>query len=167
MILFIAAALYSGVLLWRWARAGAAGRKRQWSLMGWFAGSVLADGVVGAVAWVARMQWFGMTLSIEDADSQQQRSATTTLSRRQFYNKFALEQRLSSIMYVCYGAELLCMIISKLLLLGRFASHAARNSKLQVCNIAKNRSSCAIASPNIRSQASTIALGASGGGGGQ
>jgi len=98
-----------------------------WPVMGWFAGFVLADSVAGAACALIRMQYAQINFGLADS--------LRTLSRQQIYKQAAVVYRLLVSFLVFYVIEFLCMIIAKLLLLGRLTNHAARNSKLQVAGI--------------------------------
>ena len=114
MVSFATAGVYSGVWWLRWARHGAA--DNMWPLLGWFSGLLCVGSVAGCVAWGAATQsnalyWEGF------------QPATT---RVQYYTNSASYEKWLIVFYIFNGLEFLCLIIPKLLLLGRLGSNAFR-----------------------------------------
>ena len=114
VISFIACALFSGFWLCCWYRHGAA--RKMWPLLGWFSGFVFLGSVAGAVAWGANMQ--KSTLSFA--------SLTAGVTRQQSYALAASTALWASAFLFSYGVEFICLIVPKLMLLGRLASNAIR-----------------------------------------
>ena len=98
----------------RWARHGAS--DKMWPLLGWFSGLMCVGSVAGCLAWGAATQsnaryWEGF------------QPATT---RVQYYTNSASYEKWLIVFYIFNGLEFLCLIIPKLLLLGRLGSNAFR-----------------------------------------
>jgi len=116
---FAAAAAYSGMWLCHWTRMGAAAK--MWPMLGWFSGLVCVGSIVGAAAWCARMQ--SVTVyqeALAPGATAQQRSVA-----------FASIYRFTAAFFFLYGLEFICLIIPKLMLLGRLTSDATRNLQEQ------------------------------------
>ena len=124
---FVVAALYSGMWWWRWARAGAG--SRMWSRFGWFSGSVCIGSVAGAVAWGANMQ--------ANALYYEAKIASTSPAQQQYYALYGLSKVWYTAFPIMYGVEFLCLIIPKLMLLGRLADGATRSLQAHIAG-AKN-----------------------------
>ena len=112
---FALAALYSGLWLRRWATDGV--KNRMWPQLGWFSALVCAGSVAGAVAWSAQM--LNSNLYWESIDA----SAGT---QQQVYGMVAQYQQWYAAYFIAYGAEFLCLIAPKLMLLGRLIHNATR-----------------------------------------
>jgi len=106
--------VYSGVWWLRWARHGAS--DNMWPLLGWFSGLLCVGSVVGCVAWGAATQ----------SNALYWESFEPGITRVQFYTFAASNQRWQAAFHLPYGLEFLCLIIAKLLLLGRLARDATR-----------------------------------------
>ena len=101
----------------RWARAG--GFEGAWRQLGLFSGMVCVGSVAGAVAWGVNMQ--ALVLFYEPA-----------VSRRQRYTLVASAYRLETVFLIFYSFEFLCLIMCKIMLLGRLATNAAQSSQADV-----------------------------------
>ena len=88
-----------------------------WKNFGWFSGLVCAGSVSGAVAWGASMQNYVFYYV----------AFAPGVSRQNFYSTYAQSYSYFSAFYVLYAVEFLCLVISKLLLLGRLMNTASRN----------------------------------------
>ena len=117
IISFCVAALYSGLWCLRWASSG--GEERMWGQLRLFCGMVCAGSVAGAVGWGAQMQNLILYYEANASD----------VTPYQEYKRTASAYRLLSAFLICYGFEFLCLIISKLMLLGRLASNATQSSQ--------------------------------------
>ena len=111
---FVATALYSGMWWLRWVRTGQ--KKQMWPMLGWFSGLICVGSVAGVVAWVANMQ----------RNTLAQDSMSPGITRRQTYVLYAQNSRWLAALFAFYPVEFLCLIIPKLMLLGRLASNAMR-----------------------------------------
>jgi len=118
VISFVGAALYSGFWFWRWGRLGV--RYRVWPLLGWFSGLICAGSVSGAVAWGSQMT--SNALNYE--------AGAPGVTRRQYYSLFASSNRWYAAFSMSYGLEFLCLIIPKLILLGRLTDNAVRGLRM-------------------------------------
>ena len=112
--------MYSGMWFFRWARAGANERVGGW--LGLFSGMVCVGSVAGAVTWGASMQSNNL-----DYEGQSSRG-----TRRQHYTLHAAEARWSVAFLIFYSFEFLCLVVSKLMLLGRLATNAAQSSQSEM-----------------------------------
>jgi hypothetical protein len=120
---FATAGVYSGMWWLRWARRGAS--DKMWPLLGWFCGLMCVGSVAGCVAWGAATQsnaiyWEGY----EPGNT-----------RVQFYTIAASYGRWLAPCYIFNGLEFICLIIPKLLLLGRLGSNALRSMREEVPNM--------------------------------
>ena len=115
VVLFVLSALYSGVWYLRWAIGGA--KKRMWPLLGWFSGLMCLGSVAGAVAYGASMQSGYFTVESSIPGVEYQKSLTLSASAAQW----------NAIYYIMYPLEFLCMIIPKLMTLGRLTNIATRS----------------------------------------
>jgi len=98
----------------RWARHGAS--DSMWPLLGWFSGLLCVGSVAGCVAWGAATQSNALYWGIFDTGN----------TRAQYYTISASYQRWLTAFFIPNGLEFLCLIITKLLLLGRLARDATR-----------------------------------------
>jgi hypothetical protein len=114
MVSFATAGVYSGMWWLRWAKHGAS--ENMWPLLGWFSGLLCVGSVAGCVAWGAATQ--------NNALLWEQFEPGNT--RAQYYTFSASYNRWSTAFYITNGLEFLCLIITKLLLLGRLARDATR-----------------------------------------
>jgi hypothetical protein len=92
-------------------------RQQMWKNFGWFSGLVCAGSVSGAVAFGVSMQNF-VFYYVAFAPGE---------SRQNFYSMYAQSYSYFSAFYVLYAVEFLCLVISKLMLLGRLMNTASRN----------------------------------------
>ena len=118
--MFGVAALYSGMWYFRWVRGG--GWEGAWGQLGWFSGMVCVGSVAGAVAWGASMQ----------SNAFFYEAAVPGVIPQQVYTLYASSSRFSAVCVTLYGLEFLCLIISKLMLLGRLANNAAQSSQAEL-----------------------------------
>jgi hypothetical protein len=91
-----------------------------WEQLGWFSGLVCAGSVAGAVAWSAFMT--GSALAYDDDPD---------LNARQGYAHQASSARWNAVFYILYPVEFLCVIMAKVILLGRLSNHASHNYNSQ------------------------------------
>jgi hypothetical protein len=118
VVSFAAAAAYSGMWLCQLKRMDAA---NIWPMLGWFSGLVFVGSVAGVAAWYARMQ--SVTVyheALEPGATAQQR-----------HTLFASIYQFTAAFFFLYGLEFLCLIIPKLMLLGRLTSDATHSSLAQ------------------------------------
>ena len=101
----------------RWAKDGASAK--MWPLLGWFSGLLCVGSVAGCVAWGAASQIH--TLYYE------QFQPANLSTRAQHYTRSASFHNWSTVFFFFGGLEFLCLIIAKLLLLGRLGSNALRS----------------------------------------
>ena len=92
-----------------------------WVQLGWFSGLVCAGSVAGAVAWGAYMQ--GNALQYE--------AKAPTATAQQFFALLASSNRWNAVYYIFYPVEFLCLIMAKVMLLGRLSNHASHNYNSQ------------------------------------
>jgi hypothetical protein len=98
---------------------------KMWPLLGWFSGLMCVGSVAGCVAWGAATQsnalyWEGY-------------EPRTT--RVQYYTIDASFNRWLIVVYIFNGLEFICLIIPKLLLLGRLGSNALRSMRDEVPSV--------------------------------
>ena len=103
-----------------WSRAGA--EERMWAQLGLFSGMVCVGSVAGIVAWSATLV---NNVCYYEAN-------TPGITPRQKYTLFASGFRWYAAFLILYSFEFLCLIISKLMLLGRLASNATQSSQAEV-----------------------------------
>ena len=113
VVLFALSAVYSFMWFLRWARDIV--KNRMWSQLGWFSGLVCAGSVAGAVAWGANMQ---RKVYLFEGD--------VVFNSRHKYTLYASAHRWQAAFSILNGLEFLCFIITKLMMLGRLISNAAR-----------------------------------------
>jgi hypothetical protein len=106
----------------RWARHGASAK--MWPLLGWFSSMLCVGSVAGCVAWGASSQ--------ANAIYYEQFQPVKPLTRAQFYTLAASYNNWNTVFYFFGGIEFLCLIIAKLLLLGRLGSNALRSLRDEV-----------------------------------
>ena len=121
IVLFGVAALYSGMWCLRWARAG--GLEGAWRQLGLFSGMVCMGSVVGAVAWTANMQRLAFFYEAQ---------VRVGVIPQQGYTLSASSFRFLAVFDMLNGVEFLCLIMCKLMLLGRLATNAAQSSQTDV-----------------------------------
>jgi hypothetical protein len=88
-----------------------------WVQLGWFSGLVCAGSVAGAVAWGARMPAFALFFEARAPDVIPQKK----------YALLAYQYRWFAVYVILYPVEFLCLIIAKLMLLGRLSNHASHS----------------------------------------
>ncbi len=120
IVSFGVAALYSGMWCLRRARAG--GLEVACGQLGLFSGMVCVGSVVGAVAWAAFMQRLAFYYEAE----------LPGVSSHQSYTLLASFLRLFALFAILYSFEFLCLIMCKIMLLGRLATNAAQSSQTDV-----------------------------------
>ena len=91
-----------------------------WEQLGWFSGLVCAGSVAGAVAWGAFMPNLAFYQVALDHVTAQQR-----------YALFASSNRWLAVFNILYPVEFLCLIMAKVMLLGRLSNHASHNYNSQ------------------------------------
>jgi len=99
-----------------------------WPQLGWFCGLVCAGSVAGAVAWGSQMRSNNMFYAAN--------TPGVRLTPEQRYVLLAATDRWYASFLIFYGVEFLCLIIPKLMLLGRLTDNAA---SLQDCVTVENR----------------------------
>jgi len=124
---FGAAAWYSGMWYLRWVRA--ARQDLRWGQLRLFCGLVCAGSVAGTVAWCASLQKNAVFYEIE----------APGVTRRQAYALLASTLRFAAVFFVMNGFEFLCLIVSKLVLLGRLADSATQSSQENVVGMSSVR----------------------------
>ena len=150
IVSFGVAALYSGMWCLRWARAG--GLEGAWRQLGLFNGMVCVGSVVGAVVWNANMQ----------ATAFDYGSKVPGVIPQQGYTLYASSSRFEAVFLILYGFEFVCLIISKLMLLGRLAANAMQSSQAEVTEMSgvRRRWLSARALPNVyRVMAGAVVVG--------
>jgi len=105
----------------RWARHGASAK--MWPLLGWFSGLMCVGSVAGCVAWGAASQANSLYFEARQSDA---------VTRAQFYSGNSKRSIWLTAFYIPNGMEFLCLIIPKILLLGRLASNAIRSLRDEV-----------------------------------
>ena len=88
-----------------------------WVQLGWFSGLVCAGSVAGAVAWGARMPAYAFYFKARAPDVIPQHK----------YALLALQYRWLAVFIIHYPVEFLCLIVAKLMLLGRLSNHASHS----------------------------------------
>jgi hypothetical protein len=113
VVLFVVAAFYNAVWLRRWVVKGA--EKRMWPRLGLFCGLVCVGSVAGAVAWGSQME----------SNNKFYAANAPGITRQQSYSLLAASDRWYASFVICYGVEFLCLLVPKLMLLGRLADDAS------------------------------------------
>jgi len=88
-----------------------------WGRLGWFSGLVCVSGVTGAIAWGTYMQ----------SNSFYYEAHAPGVSDQQKYAQDASSDRWYAVFLALYPVELMCLIISTLMLLRRLSHHASRS----------------------------------------
>ena len=104
-------------MLYLWWRMDEEGRRRVWSLYGWFCGLMVCGSCFGAVTWAARMMQLENGFNAQDA-----------FSRRDFvqqWSLFALTHSWFAVFLVMYAIEFLCLSAARLMVLDRMSDFAA------------------------------------------
>jgi hypothetical protein len=120
VVSFGVASLYGGIWWMRWVRAGS--EQMMWPKLGWFSAAICVGSALGAAAWAAQMLNFSLYYE----------SNAPGPTRSQSHALLASALKFDAAFVVLYGFEFLCLIIAKLLLLGRLASNATRISSHEV-----------------------------------
>ena len=115
IVSFGVAALYSGMWCFRWARAG--GLEGAWGQLGLFSGMVCVGSVVGAVAWAAFVQRHAFLYEAH---------VRVGVIPQQGYMLYASSFRFPAVFIVLNGVEFLCLIMCKIMLLGRLAAQSSQ-----------------------------------------
>ena len=104
-------------MLYLWWRMDEEGRRRVWSLYGWFCGLMVCGSCFGAVTWAARMMQDENGINAQDA-----------LSRRDFVqgdSLVALSYSWAAVFLVMYAIEFMCLSAARLMVLDRMSDFAA------------------------------------------
>ncbi len=88
-----------------------------WLQLGWFSGLVCTGSVAGAVAWGAFILFLQYEIQAEGPN----------LTAQQSYELFASTARWNAVFNIFYPLEFLCLIMAKVMLLGRLSNHASHN----------------------------------------
>ena len=98
-------------MLHLWWRMDEEGRRRVWSLYGWFCGLMVCGSCFGAVTWAARMMNLGNLFISGDAFSKG--------DRVQQFLLVALSENWSAVFHVMYAIDFLCLSAARLMVLDR------------------------------------------------
>jgi hypothetical protein len=104
-------------MLYLWWRMDEEGRRRVWSLYGWFCGLMVCGSCFGAATWSARMMQLVNGFNANDA-----------LSRRdlvQAWSLTALSHSWFAVFAVMYAIEFMCLSAARLMVLDRMSDFAA------------------------------------------
>jgi hypothetical protein len=93
-----------------------------WPLLGWFSCLMCVGSVAGCVAWGAASQ----------TNARFFESYEPSITRMEYYTVSASYSRSLTVFCIFNGLELICLIIPKLLLLGRLGSNALRSMRDEV-----------------------------------
>ena len=110
-------AVAGGRMLYLWWRMEEEGRRRVWSLYGWFCGLMVCGSCFGAVTWAARMMNLGNLFISGDAFSKG--------DRVQQFLLVALSENWSAVFHVMYAIDFLCLSAARLMVLERMSEFAA------------------------------------------
>ena len=121
--------MYSGMWWLRWAKHGAS--DKMWPLLGWFSGLMCVGSVAGCVAWGAATQSNARFFELHAPGN----------TRVQHYTLAASYEKWLTVFYIFNGLEFICLIIPKLLLLGRLGSNALRSMRDEVPEMGAIRTS--------------------------
>ena len=108
---FCISAAAGGAMFVRWWRMGVEGRRRVWSMYGWFSALMCGGSVLGAAAWAV---WLSVLVVFYSP------SATTIDT---MHSQARFESGLSAFV-VIYALEFFCLSVSKLLVLHRMTDFA-------------------------------------------
>ena len=111
----------------RWARHGAS--DKMWPLLGWFSGLMCVGSVAGCLAWGAATQ----------SNALYWEAYVPGITRVQYYTIGASYQKWLTTFYIFNGLEFICLIIPKLLLLGRLGNNALRSMRDEVPEMGSTR----------------------------
>jgi hypothetical protein len=106
-----------GRMLYLWWRMDEEGRRRVWSLYGWFCGLMVCGSCFGAVTWAARMTNLEYFFNGEDAISRGDPVQGTLLA--------ALGYKWAAVFFVMYAIDFLCLSAARLMVLDRMSDFAA------------------------------------------
>ncbi len=110
-------AVAGGRMLYLWWRMDEEGRRRVWSLYGWFCGLMVCGSCFGVVTWAARMMQLANGFNGQDAGS-----------KRDFVQQWsllALSDSWFAVFIVMYAIEFLCLSAARLMVLDRISDFAA------------------------------------------
>jgi hypothetical protein len=110
-------AVAGGRMLYLWWRMDEEGRRRVWSLYGWFCGLMVCGSCFGAVTWAARMMQLANSINGQDAFSRGDRVQQTSF--------FALSYSWGAVFFVMYAIEFLCLNAARLMVLDRMSDFAS------------------------------------------
>ena len=150
IVSFGVAALYSGIWCLRWARAGELEGAWHWGQLGLLSSMVCVGSVAGTVAWAAFMRNHDFSYEANVAALPKQNTL------------YASSSRFLAVFNILYGVEFLCLIICKLMLLGRLAANAAQSSQVEGTEMSgiRRRWLSARALPNVyRVMAGAVVVG--------
>ena len=94
-----------------------------WVQLGWFSGLVCAGSVAGAVAWGAYMPDLALYYDAYAPNVTAQQTLAQPLR--------ASSERWFAAFNILYSVEFLCLIMAKVMLLGRLSNHASHNYNSQ------------------------------------
>ena len=104
-------------MLYLWWRMDEEGRRRVWSLYGWFCGLMVCGSCFGAVTWAARMMDRVNRFNANDAISRGDMVQGTSLA--------ALSFTWGAVFAVMYAIEFMCLSAARLMVLDRMSDFAA------------------------------------------
>jgi hypothetical protein len=104
-------------MLYLWWRMDEEGRRRVWSLYGWFRGLMVCGSCFGVVTWAARMMQLVNRFNSDDANSRGDIVQSESL--------FALTHSLLAVFLVMYAMDFLCLSAARLMVLDRMSYFAA------------------------------------------
>jgi hypothetical protein len=110
-------AVAGGRMLYLWWRMDGEGRRRVWSLHGWFCGLMVCGSCFGAVTWAARMTQFVYFVNSDDATSRGDPGQTWSL--------LALSYSWFAVFLVIYAIDFLCLSAARLMVLDRMSYFVA------------------------------------------
>ena len=110
-------AVAGGRMLYLWWRMDEEGRRRVWSLYGWFCGLMVCGSCFGAVTWAARMMQLENQINANDAFSRRDLVQQTS--------SIALSFSWAAVFFVMYAVEFLCLSAARLMVLDRMSDFAA------------------------------------------
>ena len=104
-------------MLYLWWRMDEEGRRRVWSLYGWFCGLMVCGSCFGAVTWAARMTSAENGFNANDAASRGERVHQMSFT--------ALSYTWGAVFLVMYAIDFLCLSAARLMVLDRMSDFAA------------------------------------------
>ena len=117
-VVFAVAALFSCIWCWRWKRS--VSRESMWSLLGWFSGVMCVGCAAGAVSCMCGMYSNELLYQATGDDVRNQRQISL------LYESY---QRWFAAYLIMYGLQFLCLVVCKLMLLGRLTDTSALGAK--------------------------------------